>query len=215
VCARTADRTESDRSWPEWETPRAPRSRSIRVREDPDAGAGGVRDPRSGPCCVRSCFVSEQKVASRLLGALPAGMYRFASTPLQRLPFPGGRRRSGMRADGRLNRRKGLGATWSPASAVRAGSCSHAARTACSRRSTPADDTQLQGFPAEGHGRPRRRTPACPSPRSCPWSRTSIIEHTGVDPDCVAGEAARMAQGRHDPPSPGRTDPPAQLPPQP
>ncbi len=64
-----------------------------------------------------------------------------------------------------------------------------------------------EGAPEEGHGRTRHRTPACASPVSCPRPHTSIIEHTGVDADCAAGEAARTTEGRRDPPSPGRTRP--------
>lgn len=57
-------------------------------------------------------------------------------------------------------------------------------------------------------------------PRRVPFTEVlpvvahSVIECTRADADCAAGEAARMARPPR-PPSPGRKDPPAQLPPRP
>ncbi|WP_162948293.1 hypothetical protein [Streptomyces europaeiscabiei] len=74
-------------------------------------------------------------------------LHRFASTPLNEVAFLA-RKTAVLYARGwEIESTQGPGATSSPAVAVQTGSCTHAARAAWSRRSTPADDTQLKGFP--------------------------------------------------------------------
>lgn len=98
-------------------------------------------------------------------------------------------------------------------SSLRAGSCAHAARAAWTGDPRLPDDTHplriFQGQAATERDVEPRRVPFTEPARGRPLD----LERTGVDADWAAGEAACVAQGRHDAPPLGRTDPPAQLPP--
>lgn len=100
-------------------------------RDDPQAG-----DVRAGDRTVDDCDLPGRHQPHRAvpLRVHPAEM---------RLPLPPGRRWSGGRAGGRLNRRRGPGATRSRASAVRSGSCTHAVSA-----SDGAGDSRLPTTPS-------------------------------------------------------------------
>lgn len=74
-------------------------------------------------------------------------LHRFASTPLNEVGFPARETAVWYARGWEIASTEGPGATSSPAGAVQTGSRTHAARAAWNRRSTPADDTQLKGFP--------------------------------------------------------------------
>lgn len=74
-------------------------------------------------------------------------LHRFASTPLNEVAFLARETAVWYACRWEIESTEGPGATSSPANAVQTRSCTHAARAAWSRRSTPTDDTRLKGFP--------------------------------------------------------------------
>ncbi|GAA2428064.1 hypothetical protein GCM10010255_83540 [Streptomyces coeruleofuscus] len=82
-----------------------------------------------------------------LNGTSRTELYRFASTSLNEVAFPGRETAVWCARGWEIESTEGPGETSSPAGAVQTGSCTHAAHAAWSRRSTPADDTQLKVFP--------------------------------------------------------------------
>jgi hypothetical protein len=188
-----------------WKTPlpRPDKGRARYSRGDPQAGGvragGGTGDD----------------------GGLPGRhhrpeLYRFAATPLNEVACPAretavwyARRWEIESTEGPRRPRRGHPALCGPVPAL--------TRPARPGAGDPRlrDDTSAVGI---FQGRPRlsaTSNPGVPCTEVRPVVAHSIIERTGVDADCAAGEAARMTQGRHAPPPPGRTGPPAQLPPQP
>ncbi|CAM5700627.1 hypothetical protein SALBM311S_03082 [Streptomyces alboniger] len=157
-------------------------------------------------------FSVRADLADRIPALRPGAVGRGVHPAEMKLPSPHGRRRSGGRAGGRLNRRRGPCATRSPASAARSGSSLvRPARMepeihACRRHSAAEG---FRGKATAEHDLEPRRALACSRARGRTPRSSSA---PGVDADCAAGEAARMTQGPRDPLSPGRTDPPVQLP---